>query len=88
MNEAGLLNHWQDVYQPTPYQCLDMSKPKKNDPRSADKLSLQNLGIPFAMLLVGFVLAFVVLILEKWLAAFGFKKVQQNRSYISVGLVL
>ena len=65
-----------------------MSKPKKNDPRSADKLSLQNLGIPFAMLLVGFVLAFVVLILEKWLAAFGFKKVQQNRSYISAGLVL
>ena len=83
MNEAGLLNHWQDVYQPKPYKCLEMSKQKENDPRSRAKISLANLAIPFAMLSVGFFLALAILIFEKWMATCGFKK-KPNRANFSL----
>jgi len=88
MHEAGLINHWQDIYQPKPYKCLAMSKQKENDPRSTAKITLKNLAIPFGMLSVGFIVAFVVLICEKLFATRGFNKIQQKRSYISTGLVL
>ena len=64
MHEAGLLNQWLDTYQPKPGKCLEMAK-TKDDPRNPAKISLNNLAIPFGVLIVGFVLAFVVLICEK-----------------------
>lgn len=67
MHEAGLLNRWLDTYQPKPRKCLEMAKPK-DDPRNPAKISLKNLAIPFAMLFIGCVLSFIVLICEKWLA--------------------
>ncbi len=75
MHEAGLLNHWQDIYQPKPYKCLEMSKQKDNDPRITAKITLKNLAIPFSMLSVGLILAFVVLIFEKLFATRGFNKI-------------
>ena len=68
MQEAGLLNHWLDIYQPKPRKCLEMAKPRENL-RSPAKISLNNLTIPFGMLLVGFVLSLIILIGEKcWFA--------------------
>lgn len=64
MQEAGLLNHWLDIYQPKPRKCLEMAKPK-DDPRNPSKISLKNLAIPFAILFIGCVLSFLVLIYEK-----------------------
>ena len=72
MQEAGLLNNWLDTYQPKPLKCLEMAKPK-DDPRNPSKISLKNLGIPFAMLLVGFVFSCFVLVCEKGLD-FAYKK--------------
>ena len=72
MHEAGLLNHWLDTYQPTPQKCLDMAK-SKDDPHKSEKISLKNLKIPFAMLFIGCVISFIVLICEKWVANLSFK---------------
>lgn len=72
MQEAGLLNQWVDTYQPKPHKCLEMAKPK-NDPRNSAKISLENLVIPFAMLFLGYVLSFIVLMCEKWLACLSKK---------------
>jgi len=66
MQEAGLLNHWLDTYQPKPLKCLEMAKPK-DDPRNPSKISLDNLMIPFWVLFVGYALSFIVLIFEKWI---------------------
>ena len=69
MHEAGLLNHWQDIYQPKPYKCLEMSQQKDNDPRITAKITLKNFAVLFGMLLSGFFLSLIVLIFENWLAA-------------------
>ncbi len=72
MHEAGLLNRWLGTYQPKPLKCLEMAK-IKDDPRNPDQITLKNLAISFAILLLGCVLSFIVLICEKGIA-FASKK--------------
>lgn len=72
MQEAGLLNYWLDTYQPKPRKCLEMAKPR-DDPCNPSKISLKNLGIPFVILILGFVLSCFVLVCEKGLD-FAYKK--------------
>jgi len=69
MQATGLINHWLDIYRPTPRKCLEMAIPREN-PRNPSKIGLKNLAIPFGTLLAGYVLSFVIFICEKcwWLA--------------------
>lgn len=79
MREAGLVNHWQDIYQPKPQKCLDMSKPiKENDPRGTPKLSFMSMAMPFGVLLVGYFLSCIAFFSEKLLAAYGLKNSRTN----------
>lgn len=64
MHEAGLLNHWLNIYQPKPHKCLKMAKPQ-DDLRNPAKISLANLSMSFGALIVGYILSLIVFICEK-----------------------
>ncbi len=64
MHEAGLLNHWLDIYQQKPHKCLEMTKPR-DDLRNPAKISLTNLSVSFGALIVGYIFSLIVFICEK-----------------------
>jgi len=67
MMETGLVDHWKEMYLPTPIQCLrDPSslQAKMADIRNPALVDLHGLVPAFLFLLFGFILAFLALIIE------------------------
>ena len=65
MQETGLVLEWMNVYKQKPKQCFDREKQRRQEEiRNPPRLTLKNMTGTFAILGVGFVISFIVLITE------------------------
>ena len=67
MMEAGLVEHWTELYLPVPIQCIvdpNSRQAKMADIRHPALVNLQGLVPAFLFLLFGFILAFIALLAE------------------------
>ena len=61
LQEAGLLRgEWEKWYIPSSSKCM-----KVNELHGVPRLSLKNLSSPFIILIAGYILSFIVFVLEK-----------------------
>jgi len=67
MLEAGLVDHWKEIYLPTPIQCMidpSSRQAKLADIHNPTLVNLHGLAPAFSFLLCGFLLAFMALLAE------------------------
>ncbi len=63
MNQFGLIEHWIASYQAMPHQCLAQAAKKQRF--ETPRLSLKNLTGAFAVLVIGYVVSFLVFVIER-----------------------
>ena len=83
MMETGLVDHWQEMYLPTPIQCMvdpSSRQAKLADIRNPALVDLQGLVPTFLFLLFGFILAFIAL-LSEWIKKLKLWKVVHNNKF-------